>query len=62
MGKKLVIAGFIVSMALAIFVFATRETKSLKDSLNKASAREARVVLEDFVVYRYEGDILKAKL
>ena len=62
MGKKLVIIGFVLSLVLAVYIFATHETRSLKESINKASAREPRAVLEDFVAYRYEGDTLKARL
>jgi hypothetical protein len=62
LGKKLVIIGFVLSLVLAVYIFATHETRSLKESINKASAREPRAVLEDFVAYRYEGDTLKARL
>lgn len=62
MGRKLVIAGFALCMLLGIYVFATRDTKSLKENLNKGSAKDPRAVLKDFIVYRYEGDLLKAKL
>ena len=62
MGKKLVIIGFVFSLALAIYIFATHETRSLKESINRTSTREPRAVLEDFVAYRYEGNSLKARL
>ena len=62
MGKKLVIIGFVVSMVIAVYVFATRDNTSLKRTLDKASAKEPRAVLEDFTVYRYEGNVLKSKL
>ena len=62
MGKKLVIIGFVLSLALAIYIFATHETRSLKESISRTSAREPRAVLEDFVAYRYEGEALKARL
>ena len=62
LGKKLTILGFIVSMGIAIYVFMTRDTTSLRKNLDKASAKEPRAVLEDFTVYRYEGNVLKSKL
>ena len=62
MGKRLVIVGFLLSLALGLYVFVTRDTKSLKENLSKGSIRDPRARLEDFVVYRYEGDLLKAKL
>ena len=62
MGKKLVIIGFAISMFLAVYVFATRDTTSLKRNLDKASAKEPRAVLEDFTIFRYEDNILKSKL
>ena len=62
MAKKLIIAVFVISLAMALYVFMTRETKSLKQSINQAAGHEPRVMLEDFVAYRYEADVLKAKL
>ena len=53
MGKKLVIAGFLVSMALALYVFLTRDHRRVSDALKHAPAKEPRIVLEDFVGYRY---------
>jgi LPS export ABC transporter protein LptC len=62
MGKKLVIVGFLICCALAAYVFASREKKSLRDNLKKSDEREPRVVMEDFVMYRYAGDRLVGKL
>ena len=53
MGKKLVIVGFLLSLALGLYVFVTRDTKSLKENLSKGSIRDPRARLED---------LLKAKL
>jgi lipopolysaccharide export system protein LptC len=61
MGKKLVIIGFLVCCLLAMWVFWSREVKSLRETLNK-DVREPRVVLEDFVAFRYEGDAQVGKL
>ncbi|MBM4251045.1 MAG: hypothetical protein FJ146_03665 [Deltaproteobacteria bacterium] len=62
MGKKLVILGFLLSFAFAIYVFMTRETSSIKERINRVSSKEPRVVLEEFIAYRYDGDQLKAKI
>ncbi len=62
MGKKIVIVAFIVSFSIAVFLFFTRENKSLRENLSKVSAREPRASLEDFVVYRYAGDSLRGRL
>jgi hypothetical protein len=61
-GKKLVILGFLLSFVFAVYVFMTRETSSIKDRINRVSAKEPRAVLEEFVAYRYDGDHLKAKI
>lgn len=61
MGKKLVIAGFLLCFALAIYVFVTREAKSLREDGPEAS-KLPRAVLEDFAIYRYEDANLVAKL
>jgi hypothetical protein len=61
-GKKLVILGFLLSFGFAVYVFMTRETSSIKDRINRVSAKEPRAVLEEFVAYRYDGDRLKTKI
>jgi hypothetical protein len=40
----------------------SREKHSLREYLGKASVKEPRAVLEDFTLFRYERDVLKAKL
>lgn len=62
MGKKLIMIGFLASLGLALYVFLSRETKSLRENIGQGSAKEPRVVMEDFVVYRYSGDVLTGKL
>lgn len=61
MGKKLVIAGFLICLGLAFYVFLTREIKSRRTDAVDPS-KQPRVVLEDFSIYRYEGETLIAKL
>jgi len=62
LGKKLVIGGFLLCLALGLYVFFTRDTKSLKENMSKGSIKDPRARLEEFVVYRYEDDLLKGKL
>ena len=63
MGKKLVIIAFLTCIGFASYAFFTRDTQRLSDSINtKGSAKEPRAVLEDFVLYRYEHDVLKSRL
>lgn len=62
MGKKLVIIGFLASLVLAMTVFLGRDQQSLRDNLRNMDAREPRVVLEDFVMYRYKGASIQAQL
>ncbi len=61
MGKKIVIAAFLVSFVVALITFFTHERKSLRENLGKVSQREPRASLEDFVVYRYAGEKLKGR-
>lgn len=49
-------------LGLAMFVFLTKESKSLRDNIDLGGAKEAQVILEDFVVYKYDGARLDAKL
>ncbi len=62
MGRKLVSAGFLACLALALYIFWTRDTKSLRDSLSKGTGKEPRLVLEDFSMYRYRDETLIGKL
>jgi LPS export ABC transporter protein LptC len=61
LGKKIVIAGFLVCLALAFYVFLTREDRTRKDAQAEAQ-KQPRVVLEDFSIYRYEAEALVGKL
>jgi LPS export ABC transporter protein LptC len=62
MGKKILTFSLFACFALAFYVYATRETKSLKENIAKASTQEPRIVMEDFVLHRYQGNRLIASL
>lgn len=62
LGKKLTIISFLICLAIAMYVFASKESKSLRDNLVVGDARDAQIILEDFVAYKYEGSRLDAKL
>lgn len=62
MGKKLIIVAFLASLGLALWIYLSRETKSLRENLSKRSQREPRLVLEDFTFYRYAGEALTGRL
>jgi hypothetical protein len=62
LGKKLTIVAFLICLGIAVYVFLTKESKSLRDNIQIGGSREAQVVLEDFVAYKYEGSRLDAKL
>ena len=62
MGKKILTISLFACFALAFYVYATRETKSLKENIAKSSTQEPRIVMEDFVIHRYQGNRLVAAL
>lgn len=55
MGKLLVIVGLISSLIAAFVIFFTRNTESLRESMQKNAAQEPRLVLEEFTAIRYQG-------
>lgn len=61
MGKKLVIAGFLLCLGFAFYVFFTREHRARRVEVVDSS-KQPRLALEDFSLYRYEGESLVAKL
>jgi LPS export ABC transporter protein LptC len=62
LGKRLVIVGFLLCLAVAVYVYATRETRSLRENMGQQDTTKApRVELEDFVFYRYDADELTSK-
>ena len=61
MTKKLVIVSFLLSFSVALYVFFSREERSIRDSI-KDSKKEPRIELEDFVIYRYQDNDLVGKL
>lgn len=62
MGKRIVIAAFLISMALAVYVFVTRDNRSISESMNRTSVKEPRVTLEDFTAFRFKGEVMTGKL
>jgi LPS export ABC transporter protein LptC len=62
MGRKLTIAAFLICFALALGVYLTREQKMLRQSIQDQGDRDPRIVMEDFIVFRYAGDVLKARV
>ncbi len=58
MGKKLIVAGFLISFGLAVYLFVTRKTPLLKENLESGVVRDPRVILESFNVKRYQQDRL----
>lgn len=62
MGKKLTISSFLVCLVIAVYVFLTKESKSLRENIEFGTTREAQLILEDFVAYKYVGARLDAKL
>ena len=62
MGRKLIIAFFIIAMGIAVYLYATKKTVSLRENLSESQVKEPRVELEDFTVYRYTQEHLKGRL
>ena len=54
MGKNVVVFLFLLTCALAVYVLATRKIVAPIDS-DPDAAKEPRVSLEEFTVYKYEG-------
>lgn len=61
MAKKLVILSFLVSFIVALWTYASRDTRSLRDNL-VARQKDPRVIIEDFYVFRYRRATLSSRL
>lgn len=62
MGRKITMGAFLLCLGLAIWVYVTREQKALRQSIKDQGDRDPRIVMEDFIVYRYTGDALRARI
>lgn len=57
MGKSMIIVGFLVCLMVALWLFFSRETTSLRENMENApSHKKPRVILEEFIIRRYEGE------
>lgn len=61
MAKNLVILGFLVSFAVALWTYASRDTRSLRDNL-ASKHKDPRVIMEDFFVFRYRDGKLNSRV
>ena len=62
LGRKIVIAAFMVCFGIALYVFLNRDSRSLSENIDADVEREPRIVLEDFVVYRYQDEKVISKV
>lgn len=53
MGKYILVIGFLLTSALAVYVFMSRDDRSLRDQLGQSGGNKPRLILEEFTVYRY---------
>lgn len=60
MGKIVISFAFIFISLLSAWVFFNREERSLREQIN--SSERPRIILEDFVVYRYEKSRVSSTL
>lgn len=61
MAKRLVIIGFLICFGLACWTYWSRDKKSLRENLS-ARLREPRIVMDEFSLYRYQGQKIKARV
>ncbi|MFW7378322.1 MAG: hypothetical protein ACOH5I_05915 [Oligoflexus sp.] len=52
MGKYLLVASFLLTLALAVYVFLSRDDRSLREQVVQQAGRP-RLTMEEFTVYRY---------
>jgi len=52
LGKYILVLGFLLTCALAVYAFITRDDRSLRDQVGQQGGRP-RLILEEFTVYRY---------
>ena len=59
MGKKLLVAAFLLVTIASAYVFFSREQTSLREQVEDAT-KHPRIVLKDFTMYRYQGAKVEA--
>lgn len=61
MGRNLIVAAFLATFLVSLFLFFSRDDNSLKDQVD-ARSKQPVVTLEDFIAFRYDGHELKGTL
>ena len=62
MGRRLIIISFIFSLGLAVYLYINRDEGSLRENIRTRLIRDPRVVLDEFVMRRYQKTTLKAEI
>ena len=62
MGKKIIMGIFVFALGYAVYLFINRDLRFLREKMTDGQVKTPRVVLEDFVVYKYTGRKLDAQL
>ena len=60
MARKLVIVGFLIALSIALYTYFTRENSRAWEQSDLDN--KPRIILEDFVLYRYTGAVVNGKL
>lgn len=61
MGRNIIVAAFLATFLVSLFLFFSRDDSSLRDQVD-ARSKQPVVTLEDFIVFRYDGHQLKGTL
>lgn len=61
MGKNIIAVVFVVISGIALFVFKSRDDRTLKDQVT-IKEKQPRIILEDFTLYRYNKHTVQSTL
>lgn len=61
MGRNIIVAAFLATFLVSLFLFFSRDDNSLRDQVD-ARSKQPVVTLEDFIAFRYDGHELKGTL
>ncbi len=61
MGRNIIVAAFLATFFVSLFLFFSRDDGSLRDQVD-ARSKQPVLALEDFIAFRYDGHELKGTL
>lgn len=62
MGKRILTYSFLIGLVLALMFLVFHENTSIRETMDRVREKEARITIDNFVIYRFKDMALESKL